>query len=73
MDTLQVTSLHGTTGLAGAKLLSGLAFAVEIFGMFAAVMVAVQAIWLGFEGWNLPIQLIKCWLRHDEYAPGGML
>ena len=59
MDTLQVTSLHGTTGLAGAKLLSGLAFAVEIFGMFAAVMVAVQAIWLGFEGWNLPIQLIK--------------
>ena len=20
---------------------------------------AVQAVWLGFEGWNLPIQLIK--------------
>ena len=59
MDTLQVTSLHGKARLAGAKLLSGLAFAVEIFGIFAAVMVAVQAIWLGFEGWNLPIQLIK--------------
>lgn len=59
MDTLQVTSLHGKAGLAGAKLLSGLAFAVEIFAMFAAVMVAVQAVWLGFEGWNLPIQLIK--------------
>ena len=59
MDTLQVTSLHGKAGLAGAKLLSGLAFAVEIFAVFAAVMVAVQAIWLGFEGWNLPIQLIK--------------
>ena len=59
MDTLQVTSLHGKAGLAGAKLLSGLAFAVEIFAVFAAVMVAVQAVWLGFEGWNLPIQLIK--------------
>lgn len=59
MDTLQVTSLHGKAGLAGAKLLSGLAFAVEIFVMFAAVMVVVQGIWLGFEGWNLPIQLIK--------------
>lgn len=59
MDTLQVSSLHGKARLAGAKLLSGLAFAVEIFAMFAAVMVAVQAVWLGFEGWNLPIQLIK--------------
>ena len=59
MDTLQVTSLHGKAGLAGAKLLSGLAFAGETFAMFAAVMVAVQAVWLGFEGWNLPIQLIK--------------
>ena len=55
MDTLQVTSLHGKAGLAGAKLLSGLAFAVEIFVIFAAVVVAVQGIWLGFEGWNLPI------------------
>ena len=59
MDTLQVTSLHGKAGLAGAKLLSGLAFAGETFAMFAAVMVAVQAVWLGFEGWDLPIQLIK--------------
>lgn len=59
MDTLQATSLRGRAALAGAKLLSGLAFAGEIFTLFAAVLTAVQAVWLGFEGWDLPIQLIK--------------
>lgn len=59
MDTLQATSLRGRAELAVAKLLSGLAFAGEIFALFAAVLTAVQAVWLGFEGWDLPIQLIK--------------
>lgn len=59
MDTLQATSLRGRAALAVAKLLSGLAFAGEIFTLFAAVLTAVQAVWLGFEGWDLPIQLIK--------------
>lgn len=59
VDALQMTSLHGQSKLAVAKLLSGGAFSVEVFVIFAATMMAVQAIWLGFEGWDLPIQLIK--------------
>lgn len=59
MDTLQATSLRGRAALAVAKLLSGLAFAGEIFTLFAVVLTVVQAVWLGFEGWDLPIQLIK--------------
>ena len=59
MVPLQATALRGRGGLAAAKLASGLAFTVEVFLLFAAGIVAVQWIWLGPDGWDLPIQLIK--------------
>ncbi len=47
---------YGRRRLARAKVLSGLAFAAELYALIAGSSLALQLIWLGPEGWDLPIQ-----------------
>ena len=56
---LLLTMDRGWRRLARAKVLSGLAFAVELFMLLAAGGVAAQLIYLGTAGWDMPIQTIK--------------
>ena len=56
---LLLTTERGWRRLALVKAFSGLAFAVELFALLAAGGVAVQLVWLGTDGWDAPIQLIK--------------
>ncbi len=56
---LLLTMDQGWHCLALAKVLSGLAFAVELFMLMAAGSVTAQLIWLGTSGWDMPIQTIK--------------
>ena len=56
---LILTTDGGWRRLALAKILCGLAFAAELFGLVAAGGVTAQLIWLGTSGWDMPIQTIK--------------
>ncbi len=56
---LLLTTDGGWQRLALAKVLSGLAFAAELFGLLAVGGVAAQLVWLGTDGWDMPIQTIK--------------
>lgn len=56
---LLLTMDRGWRRLALAKVLSALAFAVELFMLLAVGGVAAQLIWLGTDGWDMPIQTIK--------------
>ncbi len=56
---LLLTMARGWRRLALAKVLSGLAFAAELFMLLAAGGIAAQLIYLGTAGWDMPIQVIK--------------
>lgn len=53
------TTKHGWKKLARVKILSGLAFAVELYALIAGGLIAAQLIYMGTSGWDMPIQLIK--------------
>ena len=56
---LLLTMDRGWRQLARAKVFSGLAFAAELFALVAAGDVAAQLLYLGTDGWDMPIQVIK--------------
>ncbi|MCM1266332.1 MAG: ABC transporter permease [Bacteroidales bacterium] len=56
---LLLTTKNGWKPLARAKILTGLSFTLELFVMQAAGMIGTQLIYLGTEGWDMPIQMIK--------------
>lgn len=56
---LLLTTKNGWKEAARAKICSGLALAVEIFGLILVGGVGSQLFFLGTEGWDMPIQMIK--------------
>lgn len=56
---LILTTRNGWRKLAAAKILTGLSFALELFAIVAVGMVVLQLVYLGTEGWNMPVQTIK--------------
>ncbi len=56
---LMLTTKNGWREAACAKILSGIAYTLELFFSIAAGAVAGQLIYLGTEGWDQPIQYIK--------------
>lgn len=64
-----LTTKNGWRTVALAKVLTGLAFTVELFAMIAACDIALQLFFLGTTGWDMPVQLIKL----TAIAPMNML
>lgn len=58
-SALILTTKNGWRKLALAKVFTGLSFALELFGLLAAGMIVSQLVFLGTEGWDMPIQTIK--------------
>lgn len=56
---LMLTTKNGWKETACAKVLSGIAFTVELFLVIAVGAIAAQLIYLGTAGWDMPIQYIK--------------
>ncbi|MDE6386191.1 MAG: ABC transporter permease [Lachnospiraceae bacterium] len=66
---LMLTTKNGWREVAYAKVLSGIVFTLELFFTVAAGAIAGQLIYLGTEGWDMPIQYIKL----SAVAPMNML
>lgn len=66
---LLLTTKNGWKKLAAAKILTGIAFTLELFTMVAAGMIVLQLVYFGTEGWDMPIQMIKMF----AIAPMNML
>lgn len=58
-SALILTTKNGWRKLALAKILTGISFALELFVLLAAGMIVSQLVFLGTEGWDMPIQTIK--------------
>ncbi|MDE6320215.1 MAG: ABC transporter permease, partial [Lachnospiraceae bacterium] len=58
-SSIILTTKNGWRQLAAAKILTGLSFTLELFAMVAVGMILLQLVFLGTEGWNMPIQMIK--------------
>lgn len=58
-SSLILTTKNGWKEIACAKICSGLVFTVELFAMLMVGNVAAQLIFLGTNGWDMPIQNIK--------------
>lgn len=56
---LLLTTKNGWRKLACAKVLTGLSFTLELFSMIAAGMIGSQLVYLGTEGWDMPVQMVK--------------
>lgn len=56
---LMLTTKNGWKETACAKVLSGIAFTVELFIVIGVGSIAAQLIYLGTAGWDMPIQYIK--------------
>lgn len=56
---LLLTTRNGWKNLAAAKILTGIAFTLELFSMVAVGVILLQLIYLGTEGWDMPIQMMK--------------
>ncbi len=56
---LLLTTKNGWRKLATAKILTGTVFTLELFLMVAVGTVTLQLIYLGTEGWDMPIQMVK--------------
>ncbi len=56
---LILTAKNGWRKLAVAKILTGLSFALELFAVVAVGTVVLQLVYLGTEGWDMPVQTIK--------------
>ena len=57
--SLVLTTKNGWKEIAFAKIVTGLAFSVELFAMIAISQIASQLFFMGTTGWDMPIQLIK--------------
>ena len=68
-SSLLLTTKNGWKKLAAAKIFTGIAFTLELFTMVSAGMIVLQLIYLGTEGWDMPIQIIKMF----AIAPMNML
>ena len=58
-STLVLTTRNGWGKIALAKILTGLAFTVELFALLAVSNVISQLFFMGTAGWDMPIQNIK--------------
>ena len=58
-STLVLTTRNGWGKIALAKILTGLAFTVELFALLAVSSVISQLFFMGTAGWDMPIQNIK--------------
>lgn len=58
-SSLILTTKNGWKSIAWAKTGSGLLFAVEFFAILAAGNLVSQFFFLGTEGWDMPIQVMK--------------
>lgn len=58
-SALVLTTRNGWGKIALAKILTGLAFTVELFALLAVSSVISQLIFMGTAGWDMPIQNIK--------------
>lgn len=58
-STLVLTTRNGWGKIALAKILTGLAFTVELFALLAVSSVISQLLFMGTAGWDMPIQNIK--------------
>ena len=56
---LLLTTKHGWEGIAHAKIITGLLFTTELFLLLAAGLLLSQSFYLGWSGWDMPIQMIK--------------
>lgn len=56
---LLLTTRNGWKKLAAAKILTGIAFTLELFSMVAVGVILLQLVYLGTEGWDMPIQMRK--------------
>jgi len=54
-----LTTKHGWEGIAHAKIITGLLFTTELFLLLAAGLLLSQSFYLGWSGWDMPIQMIK--------------
>lgn len=56
---LVLTTKNGWKKIAFAKIVTGLAFAVELFTLIAISQIVTQLFFMGTTGWDMPIQVIK--------------
>jgi ABC-type transport system involved in multi-copper enzyme maturation permease subunit len=56
---LMLTARNGWRQIACAKILTGIAFITEIFTLLFAGNLAIQLIYMGTDGWDIPIQTIN--------------
>lgn len=68
-SSLVLTTKNGWKKIAVAKIVTGLAFTVELFAMVAICDIASQLFFMGTTGWDMPVQLIKL----TAIAPMNML
>lgn len=66
---LVLTTKNGWEKAAGAKILAGIAFTIELFALLAISILAAQIFFFGTAGWDMPIQYIKL----IDIAPMNML
>lgn len=58
-STLVLTTKNGWKKIALAKIVTGLAFTVELFAMISISQIVTQLLFMGTTGWDMPIQMIK--------------
>lgn len=56
---LVLTTKNGWKKIAFAKIVTGLAFTVELFTLIAISQIVSQLFFMGTTGWDMPIQMIK--------------
>lgn len=56
---LLLTTKNGWEKIARAKIIAGLLFSAELFVLLAGGTLICQSIYLGWSGWDMPIQMIK--------------
>ncbi len=56
---LLLTTRYGWEKIARAKIITGLLFTTELFLLLAAGGLITQSFYLGWSGWDMPIQMIK--------------
>lgn len=66
---LLLTTKNGWEKIACAKIMTGLLFTAELFFLLAAGALLAQTFFLGWTGWDMPIQMIKM----ISIAPMNML
>ena len=66
---LLLTTKNGWERIARAKIITGLLFAAELFLLLAAGLLLAQTFFLGWTGWDMPIQMVKM----ISIAPMNML